>query len=191
MRMLLARYGPQWRRARKLYHGMLHVNAASKYIPYQSLESKQLLSDVMQQPQNILEHLQRYSNSLTAQVTYGVRTTSSDDPDLKTLFETTRQLEMLLSDITAALVDFFPALRWLPEKIVPAKATARDLYHAQKDLFLGHWLDVKKAVQLGTAKKCLSVDLAELQEKESFGDEEAAYLAGIVWAPRNILSNAG
>lgn len=177
--MILARYGPHWRRARKLYHGMLHVNKASDYIPYQSLESKQLLWDLSQRPRDLLKHLQRYSNSLTALITYGIRATSNDDPNLKTLFETTRQLELLLSDITAALVDFFLPLRWLPEKVIPAKRTARELYHAQKNLFLKHWLEVKDGVRLGTAKRCLSVDLAELQEKERFDDEEAAYLAVI------------
>lgn len=188
--MILARYGTRWRRARKLYHGMLHVNKASEYIPYQSLESKQLLWDLSQRPRDLLEHLQRYSNSLTAQITYGTRTTNNDDPGLKTLFETTRQLELLLSDVTAALVDFFPALRWLPEIIIPAKKTARELYHAQRDLFLKHWLEIKVAVRLGTAKRCLSVDFAKLQEKEQFDDEDAAYLAGITVIRDSLLQTS-
>lgn len=74
-------------------------------------------------------------------------------------------------------------------KLTPAKRTARELYHAQKNLFLKHWLEVKDGVSLGTAKRCLSVDLAELQEKEQFDDEEAAHLAGIALVDDRQVQN--
>jgi hypothetical protein len=35
-----------------------------------------------------------------------------------------------------------------------------------------------KPIREGTAKPCQAVDLAKLQEKEGFSDEEAAFLIG-------------
>lgn len=46
MKILTMRYGPRWKTARKLFHGILHINVAKTYIPYQSLESKQMLHEI-------------------------------------------------------------------------------------------------------------------------------------------------
>jgi hypothetical protein len=76
------------------------------------------------------------------------------------------------------VVDFFPILQALPDFLMPMKAFATAIYDDQTDLYVGHWLEVKRAMQAGTSKPCLSVDLAKLQDEEGFSDEQAAYISG-------------
>jgi hypothetical protein len=56
---------------RKMTHGLLNVQAARSYVPYQVLENKQMLFEILQTPQNFLEAIRRYSNSLTTTMTFG------------------------------------------------------------------------------------------------------------------------
>jgi hypothetical protein len=69
-------------------------------------------------------------------------------------------------------------LRLVPSWLMPTKAAAKKCYQDQRGLFLGHWNEAKRAIREGTAKPCQAVDLAKLQEKEGFSDEEAAFLIG-------------
>ncbi|KAM0715223.1 hypothetical protein Q7P37_009688 [Cladosporium fusiforme] len=177
-KILTMRYGTQWRAARKAFHSMLHVNVAKSYVPYQCLESKQMLCEILDDPVNFQHALQRYTNSLTTQMSYGWRTPTYQDPKMKLLYESCEKYCELNHTGFAALADFFPVLRLLPGFLVPTKADANHLYEEQKHLFLGHWNDVKKSMHAGTSNPCMAVDLARLQEKERFSDEEAAFLVG-------------
>ena len=178
MRLLTMHYGPRWRMIRKVLHSMLHVTVAKRYVPYQSLESKQMLQEILDHPEGLMESLQRYSNSLTTQMTFGWRTISNQDPKLTILFESLDRFEHLAQTGIAAVVDFFPILQALPGFLMPLKAFATKIYDDQKGLYVGHWLEVKSAIQAGTSKPCLSVDLAKLQDEEGFSDEQAAFISG-------------
>lgn len=111
-------------------------------------------------------------------MTYGWRTSSNHDPKLALLFESLEKYLRLNHAGFAALADFFPILRRLPAWMMPIKGEAIELYEEQRELYLGHWYEVKKAIQNGRANPCMSVDLARLQEKEGFSDKEAAFLTG-------------
>lgn len=56
---------------RKMIHGLLNVANARSYVPYQVLENKQMLNDIMEHPGRLLEHIRRYSNSLTTSMVFG------------------------------------------------------------------------------------------------------------------------
>ena len=56
---------------RKVYHNALHVNKSAEYVPYQELENKQMLYDIMQNPDALLDHLRRYTSSLATSIVYG------------------------------------------------------------------------------------------------------------------------
>lgn len=72
---------------RKLVHNILNIKAARSYVPYQDLENKQMLHGLMSEPDLFIDHIRRYTNSLTTQMVFGFRTTGIDDPKLKRLFE--------------------------------------------------------------------------------------------------------
>jgi hypothetical protein len=56
---------------RRLYHHALHVNKSAEYVPYQELENKQLIYDIMIDPSDLLGHFRRYSSSLVTSIVYG------------------------------------------------------------------------------------------------------------------------
>ena len=87
LRMLMMRYGPSWRMVRKMAHGLLNVNNAKTYVPFQVLENKQMLFEMSQTPDKFLDHPRRYSNSLTTTMVFGWRTPKNDDPQLVQLFD--------------------------------------------------------------------------------------------------------
>lgn len=137
-----------------------------------------MLYDILEQPTDFFDSLKRYINSLTTQMTYGWRTSSNQDPKLALLFESLEKYLRLNHAGFAALAGLFPILRQLPAWMMPIKGAAIELYEEQRELYLGHWYEVKKAIREGRANPCMSVDLARLQEKEEFSDEEAAFLTG-------------
>ena len=54
-----------------MIHNLLNVSTARSYVPYQLLENKQMLHDMLQQPDGFLEHVRRYSNALTTSMVFG------------------------------------------------------------------------------------------------------------------------
>lgn len=79
---------------------------------------------------------------------------------------------------TAALLDVFPILRNLPDWAVPLRRYAKQLHEKESELYIGHWLNVKKAIKNGTAKPCFCVDLVRAQDEEHFSDALAGYTSG-------------
>ncbi|KAI4934694.1 hypothetical protein J4E85_002552 [Alternaria conjuncta] len=177
-RMLLMPYGDTWRMIRKIVHLNLNVKAARTYVPYQELENKAMLVGFLDSPDLFIDHIRRYTNSLTTQMIFGFRTTSIDDPKLKQLYSGFEKFSELMGETTAKLVDLFPILRSLPDFALPLRKYAKELHEKESELYVGHWLNVKKAIKNGTAKPCFCVDLVRAQDEENFSDELAGYVSG-------------
>lgn len=73
MRGLMAPYGPFWRRWRKLLHSGFMQRQSDTYRPIQSLESKVLMRELLEEPDAFRAHLERYAASVIVTVTYGRR----------------------------------------------------------------------------------------------------------------------
>lgn len=179
-RMLFLPYGPKWRMLRKLAHNLLNVQRAESYVPYQDLENKAMLHEMLTLPERFLDSLRRYSTSLTTSMTYGWRTTSFDDPRMLQLFHTLERITAAPNQVKAVLLDIYPVLRRLPDFLYPAKKAARAAYSEDRALYMSHWLGVKQAIKDGTANPCLCTDLAKMQEKEGIDDNFAALIGGTV-----------
>lgn len=145
-------YGDQWRFVRKIYHNTLEVKAATSYVPYQDLESKQLLADILKSPVFFEDHIKRYTHSQTTQIVFGFRTTSTNDPNLKQFFESFQEVVVAAQGTAAAMLDLFPALRRLPEICLPMKRRAKMLHQVEEKLYGGHWSRAKAKVEQGTLK---------------------------------------
>ncbi|RYP04548.1 hypothetical protein DL765_010156 [Monosporascus sp. GIB2] len=85
---------------------ILNVKAARTYVPYQDLENKAMLVGFLEQPALFMDHIRRYTNSLSTQIMFGFRTTSLDDPKLKRLYEGFEEFGKVLGAETAALPCF-------------------------------------------------------------------------------------
>ncbi|RYP69934.1 hypothetical protein DL771_005794 [Monosporascus sp. 5C6A] len=156
----------------------LNIKAARTYVPYQDLENKAMLVGFLDQPALFIDHIRRYTNSLSTQMMFGFRTTSLDDPKLKQLYHGFEEFGKVLRAETAALVDLFPLLRYLPDFLLPLRRHAKELHKKECDLFVGHYANTKRRLKEGTAKPCFCVDLVRAQEQEGFSDEMAAYVSG-------------
>jgi cytochrome P450 len=58
-RMLFMKYGQTWRMVRKMCHQLLNIQAAKGYVPYQVLENKQMLNDLLDTPDDFVNHMRR------------------------------------------------------------------------------------------------------------------------------------
>ena len=56
---------------RRLCQNALNIKKAISYIPYQDLETKQLLFDMMENPSGLFEHFRRFASSVATSVVYG------------------------------------------------------------------------------------------------------------------------
>ena len=73
LRGLMAPYGSFWRRWRKQLHSGFMQRQSEVYRPIQSLESKVLMHELLQNPEGFRTHLERYAASVIVTVTYGRR----------------------------------------------------------------------------------------------------------------------
>ena len=71
---------------RRIIHNSLNVKASRTYIPYQDLENKAMLVGFLERPTLFIDHIRRFTNSLSTQMMFGFRTVDTDDPKLRRLF---------------------------------------------------------------------------------------------------------
>ncbi|KUJ09662.1 cytochrome P450 [Mollisia scopiformis] len=178
LRVLLMEYGDTWRMIRKMIHNILNIKAAKSYVPYQDLENKQMLLGLLEQPELFVGHIRRYTNSLTTQMVFGFRTISIDDPKLIQLFHGFEKFCEVTATTTAALLDLFPILKVLPDFMLPLRAYSKELHKRERELYVGHWMNVKEKIKTGVAKPCFCVDLVKAQDVEGFSDALAGYISG-------------
>ncbi|KAK4497142.1 hypothetical protein PRZ48_011592 [Zasmidium cellare] len=178
LRLLMMGYGPRWRGIRKMVHHLLNNTVAPNYVPYQMLENKQMLNDLLDTPDDFLQHIRRYSNALTTSMVFGWRTPTYADAKIQQLFEGFSEFAEINQTGTAALIDFFPILRRFPDWLLPTQKKAKELHRVERKLYLDHWLRAKKEIKDGTINHCFCVGMAEAQKKDEFSDAQAAYISG-------------
>ncbi|RAH78914.1 cytochrome P450 [Aspergillus japonicus CBS 114.51] len=178
LRVLFMDDGPTWKTVRQLAHRILNVAAARTYVPYQDLENRAMLKSMLEAPAHFINHIRRYSGSLTTQMAFGFRTTTIEDPKFKQTFDIFDRNSEITTSKTASLLDLFPVLQCLPEFMLPLVQEARELHRQECQLFREFYLDAKRKLQEGTAKPCVCVDLVRMQQTENFSDDLAAYISG-------------
>lgn len=94
-------------------HNILSARALDIFMPFQDLESKNLLWDYLETPDRWWAANGRYANSVIMSVVFG-RRSLLDDPDVIELFET---IELFLEEQQPGKnpVDGFPILEELPK----------------------------------------------------------------------------
>ncbi|KUI60217.1 Fumitremorgin C synthase [Cytospora mali] len=180
LRFSLMPYGDTWRMMRRCIHSILNIRTAKSYVPYQDLENKQMLAELLEQPDAFINHLQRYADSLTTQMVFGFRTVDKDEEHLKEMFQNFSVFNEVCSSITAGLLDVFPILRYLPDFMVPIKKRARQSHIREKNFYLNGWMKTKQQVKDGTAKPSFCVGLMKAQELDKFNDDLAGYTTGVL-----------
>jgi hypothetical protein len=113
---------------RRVIHRILNIRASLSYAPYQDLENKQMLVDLLDSPEHFSKHIGRYTDSVTTQVTFGFRSSDPNDPHVRQLHEGFAKVTELMGITGAAMFDLLPALRKLPDFLLPDVSYARELH---------------------------------------------------------------
>ncbi|KAJ5631511.1 cytochrome P450 oxidoreductase [Penicillium longicatenatum] len=178
LRMVVMRYGENWRMIHRTIHSFLNIKAAVSYVPYQELESTFLLGDLLDTPNDLLHHVRRFTHSLSTQMIYGYRCVNKNDPNLRQLFEGFEKWGELAGSSSAQLVDLYPFLQKLPDFLAPNVNYAKGLFTVERKSYVGHWMKSKQALDSGKSLPCFCNDIYQAQTREGFDDDLAGYICG-------------
>lgn len=136
---------------RRIVHTALNIDVAKSYIPYQDLESVQLLVGLLEKPDRFFDHIHRYSNSLTTQIVFGWRTPTIDNPRTTKLFDNIAKLSAMGSSPLGMMLDMFPLLQSLPDWMMPLRKEAEDFHREEKKMHTENFTNTKDALAKGKA----------------------------------------
>ncbi|KAK5079301.1 hypothetical protein LTR64_002276 [Lithohypha guttulata] len=177
LRLVVMRYADTWRGIHRMIHNILNMKAAVTYTPYQDLENKIMLKGFLEEPQIFLDHVRRYTFSLSTQLIFGYRCPDMNDANLKELFNFANWGELAASG-SAQILDLFPILQKLPKWLAPNVKYAESLFKKESAHYLRMWMRAKEGLRNGDSHPCFCNDLLRAQEKENFTDAQASYISG-------------
>jgi hypothetical protein len=161
-------------------HHLTMTQMANSYQPMQSLESKKLLFDLLQTPDDYERHFERYSSGLIFRIGYGKTVDTGDEPYVRRIIDVVHTVERVASP-GAYLVDTMPMLKYLPEILAPFKREAKKLHEKEIGLFRSLLLDVKMEMNRGTAPECFSKTFLQHQDEYGLSIDEASYVIGTLF----------
>ncbi|KAH9474637.1 Cytochrome P450 monooxygenase 58 [Psilocybe cubensis] len=154
-----------WRKWRKILHSGFHSRQAESYNDIQSLESKVLLKQILDAPEEYERHIQRFAASLAVSVTYGKRINSVDEWVVKANMDAMDWTYSWYSIPGKYLVESWPWLLKLPRSLQWFRREP-EMRKKEDIRFLTHLLnDVKTRMANGTSQDCLaSQSLANIKQ---------------------------
>ncbi|KAH7252841.1 cytochrome P450 [Fusarium tricinctum] len=178
-RQLFMAYGPEWRNLRKHSHALLNLNTSNKYRPVQDFESKVVLNDLLERPDQFYTINRRYSTSVIMLVTYGFRIPSFEDPVIARIFSVLENLS-IMSAPGAFAVETLPGLAKLPQWLLGNwRSWGKNAFAHDSKIYLEFWETLKKTTDEGTARECFCKDFyLNDPKKNGIDDLLAAYTCG-------------
>lgn len=108
-------YGDKWRLCRRLFHQTFRPDSALKFRPMQIKRAREMIVNLIDDPQNYHSHFATFSSSVGMSVTYGYQTRPRDDPLVRIVENAlVIGLEMMTQE-RATLLHLFPFLLRLPD----------------------------------------------------------------------------
>ncbi|KAG1875735.1 cytochrome P450 [Suillus subluteus] len=191
MSIALAPFGDRFRNMRRALHSHLQPKAAEAYQPLQMSHAKNIVLGVLDNPQNIQDHVitqaLSYAATTIMKVAYGKNTpTSATDPEVVSLFQTSGMFNKMMRP-GAYLVDSIPWLKYLPWY-------GRDLklgFESRKKLHTGHMERVKEQMQ---SNKDIGPSFMKhmLENSQSYDltETEMAFLGGALFGAGSVSTSA-
>lgn len=137
LNILMMNYTEQFRQHQRLQVSVLNANPAAAYLPFQTLESRQLMHDLLTQADgsgaNVQGIFQRAVASTIHTLLYGFRVKDSNDPVLRAVVRLNDEFSDFIQ-VGAHIVDQFPVLNHLPGFLAPWKAKAENHYTTKYEL---------------------------------------------------------
>jgi cytochrome P450 len=174
-RGLMMGYTDRWRKWRKVLHGSFNNKASDLYKPIQDLESKQLLQQLLTDPEDYRNHIERYATSVVVSITYGRRVLDIHKDEVVCY---NRDSITYLTSVNIPgkyLVETFPALLYLPSFLTPWRTEALKQRQADISYLTGLVEEVKAKMKAGTAQTSFCKQLLEQKEMSEMTDMDIAY----------------
>ncbi|KAG1883455.1 cytochrome P450 [Suillus subluteus] len=169
---ILMRYGARWRRQRRIFHQAFRAEAALSYRPMQQQKAQQLMSNMLDTPEEFVNHIRVFSSSVIMSASYDYDT-KYDDP-LVALIGMSLELAVqeLRPEVAAVFIAFPSLLRlpaWFPGMSIKKKAI-------QSREWVREWMDdpfqyVLKRMAEGTAQSCMVSNALRRIGEEGTSDE--------------------
>ncbi|KAF9231520.1 cytochrome P450 [Melanogaster broomeanus] len=170
--------GERFRRFRKAVHTHFQPRAVQEYEDLQCEHARGVILDILRDPKHHMEHVERFSAAVILRVTYGKSTpTLGDDPEVVRIRQKNINMEPVLGQPGAYLVDIFPILKYVP-------GYGRDLrkYHEfELSLYRDQLGRVKDEMSKNEAGPSFGKMLLENAGDHRMSYDEMAYLAGTLF----------
>ncbi|KAF9002155.1 cytochrome P450 [Cyathus striatus] len=106
-------YGKKYQIHRRLLQNYLHRKRCVSYQPLQIEQTRHLLVHLLENPNNWMDHFQRFSSALMVKIAYGKDIFSGDDPYIDISAKALKSLTSC-GAVGSTPIDFMPFLRYLP-----------------------------------------------------------------------------
>ncbi|KAJ7136875.1 cytochrome P450 [Mycena epipterygia] len=127
-------YNDVFRRQKKLMQHTLGPRSIPAYHPMMRVETVSFIRDLVQAPNEYMDHIRRYAGGLMLSVLYGYKATTNDDKFLHLAGEC---VEFFANEVTSGSgvwpVDIFPILKYVPSW-VPGAGFQRKAAHWKRTL---------------------------------------------------------
>jgi cytochrome P450 len=137
LNILMMNYTEQFRQHQRLQVSVLNATPAAAYLPFQTIESQQLMHDLLANAggsgSNVQGIFQRVVASTIHTLLYGFRVKDSNDPVLRAVVKLNDEFADFVQ-VGAHIVDQFPVLNNLPGLLAPWKAKAENHYTTKYEL---------------------------------------------------------
>lgn len=165
-RIIMRGYDALWKVERKLYHQFLNINKAGRYIPYQDLETKQLMADLLAKPDEFEDLVSRTTLSVATSMVYGFRVLDTKSPVMQELFINAHAFFVMVN--SSKLLDWYPQLQpivsRLPIWIYPLAHKAKKFFHCERAHFHQLYADAKVSSRRDTSLPSFAADIASAKE---------------------------
>ncbi|PGG99791.1 hypothetical protein AJ79_08413 [Helicocarpus griseus UAMH5409] len=178
--ILFAPYAAGWKVLRKAVQALFIAREINNVLPIQNAEATQTAFDMLCDPENYYQHIQRYTTAVILASVFGQRGEKFESPKVQALYDVQNRFTSLLEPGATPPVDAIPFLKYLPEFLAPWKKAAREIRRDQRALYFHLMGETKDKMEQGRSTGCFMEKLIENQGKSGLDDEHVAYLGGVL-----------
>jgi hypothetical protein len=172
--ILLKPFGDEFMLHQRLEAPVLSPRAAACYTPIQDLESKQLLFNMLDSPNDFVHQIECFTGSVAYSMAFGMRIITGNEWQLLKSRECLNNFN-IAGQPGIWIVDALPWLNYLPVALAPWKKTAAKWF--------GMWTDLHQANYRHALKRegwNWSKDFQKAKEAQSMTEEQVAWDVGIL-----------
>ncbi|KAF7369235.1 putative cytochrome P450 [Mycena venus] len=178
--IVLSRYTEKWKILRSAAQAILTPQASARHLPIQQAEAVQLAHDILQSPESFYTHIQRYSNSVILSVLYGKRSPRFETPETVTFYKVEHEWTTLLEPGATPPMDYFPFLKYVPERWAKWKQVAKFVRKLQRDMYFRLLDESQERLRRGAGNGSYVEELIERQDELKLDREMLGYLGGVL-----------